>query len=140
MFSIYYNYIPRQVAQFLADGFNFNADPLGTKRDYDKDFFYQSVFVQFHAIVLGRSRDIVAASLLDFDYKCSVVYPNHFIVLEQFRRRGIGSLLLDKIKELSTTVQLECWLENTEAQVFYKRNGFNIMYSTGSNVYMEYKS
>lgn len=134
-FSIYYNYIPRRVASWLADCFN--RDPLGNKRDYDADFFYQPLLAKAQSLVLGRGSELVACCLVDCHK--TVLYPSHFIVHEAYRRQGLGSLMLDKLKERGKVLKLECWKENVEAQKFYEKNGFTLMYSTDSSVYMEFR-
>lgn len=62
-----------------------------------------------------------------FDIKCCFI--DQFAVRSSYRRKGVGSQLMDYIKkhaeaEKCTSVELGVWAENSTAMEFYKSFGF----------------
>ncbi len=65
----------------------------------------------------------------EFHHSRKTCFVEHFAVKEEFRRAGIGSLLIDGIKELSSNnccdaIELGVWAENYDAVDFYATKGF----------------
>jgi ribosomal protein S18 acetylase RimI-like enzyme len=60
-----------------------------------------------------------------------LLYIQHIVVAPQFRRRGIGSMLLHQAVELARRegakrLELDVWSFNAEAKHFYVRHGFEV--------------
>jgi ribosomal protein S18 acetylase RimI-like enzyme len=60
-----------------------------------------------------------------------LLYIQHIVVAPNFRRRGIGSLLLNKAIEIAQRkgverLELDVWSFNGDAKRFYERHGFKI--------------
>lgn len=60
-----------------------------------------------------------------------LLYIQHVAVAPGFRRKGIGSLLLNKAIEIARLkgikrVELDVWSFNTDAKSFYSKHGFEV--------------
>ncbi len=60
-----------------------------------------------------------------------LLYIQHMAVAPQFRRRGVGSLLLTRAVDIARRegikrVELDVWSFNSEAKRFYAKHGFEI--------------
>jgi diamine N-acetyltransferase len=57
------------------------------------------------------------------------IHIDQFSVIDEFQKKGIGKIMLDKIKEIATKnkiqiIELNVWTNNNKAINFYKKNGF----------------
>lgn len=55
-----------------------------------------------------------------------------------FRNKGIGSDIINRILELNDIVYLWVYKDNINAIRLYKKFGFNIIYETDTRYYMKY--
>ncbi|TNC26194.1 GNAT family N-acetyltransferase [Amycolatopsis alkalitolerans] len=82
--------------------------------------------------VAVRRREVVGYAALDGDVL------EHLYVRADVLRQGIGTLLLDEIKTLSSErVSLRVFAQNTEARAFYERHGFAVVRASDGSDNME---
>jgi ribosomal protein S18 acetylase RimI-like enzyme len=60
-----------------------------------------------------------------------VLYIQHMAIAPEFRRRGVGTLLLSSAMESArikgiNRVELDVWTFNAEARRFYTKHGFEV--------------
>ena len=69
----------------------------------------------------------------------SIVFVQDLLVLPEYRRRGIGSCLLERVvRHYSTVYQFELLADDTpEAAAFYKANGFMKVDDAGLSAFMK---
>lgn len=59
-------------------------------------------------------------------------------VSENSRRKGIGTELINKIKQKYDIIKLNVYADNEEAMGFYKKNGFTVISRQINNDLLEY--
>ena len=69
----------------------------------------------------------------------SIVFVQDLLVLPEYRRRGIGSRLLDRVvRHYSEVYQMELLSDDTpEANAFYKANGFMKVGDAGLSAFVK---
>ena len=69
----------------------------------------------------------------------SIVFVQDLLVLPEYRRRGIGSRLLDRVvRHYSEVYQMELLADDTpEATAFYKANGFMKVGDAGLSAFLK---
>ena len=95
------------------------------RREYKeaKEVFQNEDFIVFNAILDGEKVGFVTVwNLTDF------LFIEHFVVYKQFRNKGYGGKILQKLKELNIPLVLESEPPISDFAIrrleFYKRNGF----------------
>lgn len=105
-----------------------------TNISFNEKFNYKKVYVINDKIV----------GFIDYSIIYDRVEINYIYVLDEFRRQGIASILLNNIPNC-TNITLEVNENNTKAINFYKNSGFNIVskrlnyYKDGSDAYLMLK-
>jgi GNAT superfamily N-acetyltransferase len=69
-----------------------------------------------------------------FRYGYKSIFIDQFAVIPEYRKKGIGSLLLKKIEEIAEEkhvdkIELNCWDINHEAIRLYKKNKYKTLYT-----------
>jgi len=98
---------------------------------FEEEFahIYRSTLRDAHpdSIVVLHKRKVVGAAILAktrlFRY-LDVLDLAYLVVIPEFQGRGIGSTLIEKVKELSPVVVLEVSYYNPDAERLYRRHGF----------------
>ncbi len=95
------------------------------RREYveAKEIFKNENFIVYNALFEGEKVGFVSVwNLEDF------LFIEHFVVYKQFRNKGYGGKILQKLKELSLPLVLEAEPPINDFAIrrlkFYKRNGF----------------
>jgi GNAT superfamily N-acetyltransferase len=75
------------------------------------------------------SAEIVRRPETPFHHAYDMVYLHHLSVRSTHRRKGIGSALLDAVRQAATAVDIELialdvWTFNAEARAFFNHHGF----------------
>lgn len=74
-----------------------------------------------------------------FKYAHRAVYIDQILVLQQYRGRGVGKMLMDKVYEYAvqqgiSRIELDHWERNSDAAIFFSQAGFlygkKMMYKT----------
>lgn len=114
--------------------------------EYFKPYDYQAVlrsmtemlakknWFAFVATVAGQPAGYVLFYIRDyvenpFRYAYSGLHIDQLAIKEEFQRRNVGSLLMDKVEEFARSrsiaqLELTYWDKNTEAGNFYAKRGF----------------
>lgn len=63
-----------------------------------------------------------------FPYGKDIYWVSYFAVMEEFRRKGIGTVLMKKLlQEISEKHAQELWVYTGKARVFYEKMGFTMV-------------
>ena len=67
--------------------------------------------------------------VIGFQHIRDVTLVRHTYVLPEYQRKGIGTKLLNHVKQMTKTKQLlvGTWADNALAFQFYQKHGFNLM-------------
>jgi GNAT superfamily N-acetyltransferase len=67
--------------------------------------------------------------VIGLQYVRDVTLVRHTYVLPEYQRKGIGTKLLDHVKQMTKTKHLlvGTWADNVWAIQFYQKHGFNLM-------------
>lgn len=64
-------------------------------------------------------------------------WVDHLYLLPEHQRKGVGTMLLDKVKATYPKLQLWVFQKNTNARGFYEKNGFTLVEETDGENNME---
>ncbi len=73
--------------------------------------------------------EVISRPETSISYAYQIVYIHHLSVRSQFQRQGIGSRLIDAVREATRArgierVTLDFWTFNRTAEAFFKQQGF----------------
>ncbi|MER5780950.1 GNAT family N-acetyltransferase [Streptomyces mobaraensis] len=96
-------------------------------------WFRDVVLKRCRTWVAVRDAEVVGYAALDGDVL------EHLYLRPEFRRRGIGTLLLDEVRRHSPDgVSLHVFQQNADARAFYERHGFTVFDTTDGERNMEH--
>lgn len=58
----------------------------------------------------------------------SILHLDNIFIIEEYQNKGIGKLIVEKLKEISLHIELECYYKSN-AHVFYQKLGFLPIYT-----------
>ena len=106
-------------------------------RSPDADFYCTQLAKQLDNVFVIEDGGVIqgyATLFIDVCEDCVHIarkrcYVDHFAVKQEFRGQGIGSKLMQFIREYAlendcTVIELGVWYENYDAVDFYSKNGF----------------
>ncbi|MEK7185507.1 MAG: GNAT family N-acetyltransferase [Patescibacteria group bacterium] len=101
------------------------------------DFFAKSWKPETHEIIYFNG---VACGYCCIEYKPDYIFASELVILPEFQGRGIGSEILNKLKQESEQkkipIKLQVFKEN-QARHLYRRLGFKDVGSKGAHIEME---
>lgn len=131
-----------EIFNILSD-FNQTFNPTLTERGLDLRSYSKKLSTKSDFIgAYYKGNCIGLVSFYANDYKSRISYLTLIAVDNNFRRMGIGQLLLDKFLQISLErsmqkAMLEVAINNLSAINFYKKNGFEFFKkSSESFIYM----
>ena len=112
---------------------------LSTKSSYERFLKNKDVKI-FNAFYKEKLVGTIQVNIIYNPFTSGLAYVTQAEVLEDYRRQGIGTMLLEKAKEYGRnssvyTLELSCGKEFREALTFYKKNGMD---SSSNNHYIFY--
>ncbi|MGG3661658.1 GNAT family N-acetyltransferase [Bacillus gobiensis] len=104
-----------------------------------KDFFNRIIQKPEHLFLLIEEEKLFGYAWIEikkspknpFKKAYTSIYVHQIGVLDSYRNKGCGSMLLEKIDQIAvehgaSEVQLDYWTQNGEAKKFYKNKGFKV--------------
>ncbi|MCX7745009.1 MAG: GNAT family N-acetyltransferase [Flavobacteriales bacterium] len=96
----------------------------------------------FSVYSLNDQSELVAFLICSLK-KRNYLHIHRFVVIQKFRRKGIGSCMLNYIKDVSrkngvSTIGLKVYKHNQTAITFYIRNGFRMGEVINDNIMMTF--
>lgn len=126
--------VQRQHADALPDLFKTSAEPQQTRNAF-RDLLADSASL----VLLAEDEQPAGYLWAQFQnrqdgwarFAARLLYVQHIVVAPHFRRRGIGSLLMNNAVEIAQRegikrLELDVWSFNAEAKRFYEKHGFKI--------------
>lgn len=124
--------VPVIVGIFIASNFSTVGDEPCTPESFSTTHYSTGTI----SIALVSETRIRAAAILKFYPKQDGPWVSYFIVEEHFRRKALGTQLMNGIKCMFPTVRLGCWDENREALEFYRTQQFKRFGGENGSTYL----
>lgn len=94
----------------------------------DLGYFKEKVFAEDQIVVADAEGKVVGFCAFKEDW------IDHLYILPEYQSQGIGKTLLNEVKEAFPKLQLWVFQRNTDARVFYEKNGFTLDKTTDGSI------